>query len=343
MAFLTYSDETYRFAYAPEATFGTAITDDASFKEILFPKGVFVGSGVEMTDLDLNRASRLQNLADIHVDATSKGVEIVVPEMVVTKDRLADLLYACMQNRTTQGAATAYQKVYKMHASQPDFTASAGMFFTLAAYSPIAAKSYRVTSCIVKSLEIAAEKGTGPAVLVKVKNLTILGKKLVPGATLVPASWGAQGTSRFNSYAFTFTDITASNTAIPWMKFSCKLDNGARVNDLDSDGTPKTYFLDPPKMSAATVQVTHWYNADTAGTVRDFMAGHIAATAVQFKLETGTTGNDGFLSLAFTGVISENPQGSENRELTVPVSWICGNSGANDAVAITIADSISQT
>jgi len=344
MAFQVHSSELSRFGYSLEATWGTPIADAGAFKEVFFPKGIRIDPAVTKEDLDLNRSSRIQHLDDIFPDTFSGPVLISADEMIVTKDRVADFLFAVTQNRVSQGAATAYQKVFKMNSSQPDFTADAGMFFTLGWRGPVTAKHIKITSCIVRKLSIELDKSSpGISNLVRFRNVEIIGKKLAQGSTFSGTWTAADGTLRFNPHAFTYTDVT-DGTALPFHRCLITLDNGAEPLDRDTDGTPKTFFLNPPKLGAVMVEATHWYNADTTGTVRDFIAGLIANTQVNSKIETGSTGVDGFFSFDWKGVIDGNPQGEEDRKMIVPVKWICGDTGsAEDAITITIADSIEQT
>lgn len=344
MAFVVNSNELSRIGIAREATFGTAIAQDQGFTELFVPKGVRVDPNVKKSDLDLNRASRVQHSADIFNDNFTGPVLVNIPELICSIDIAAMLIYGVTQSQVSQGlVGTAYSKVYKMHASQPDFTANAGFFFTLAWRGPVSGKHIQVASCIVKKLTIDFDKtGTGDAVLVKFKNVEILGKKMTQSKTY-SGTWTAQGSTRFNAYAFTYTDITGSNTALPWQKCSITLDNGAEVLDRDSDGSLKTYFLNPPKPGIVVVEVSHFYNADTAGTI-DMLSRMAAGTVVNSKISTGSADTTGFFDISWQGVSDGNPQGDDGRKMIVPVKWVCGNTSTNaDAVIITLADNISQT
>ena len=184
MAFVTYSDERDSWGYLYEAAFGTPNADNAAFKTIKFPKGVRVETGTTVTNLELNREARQPAATDLYVDDDSGPVRVTVPEFIITKDRLADLLYACLQNKVSEGAATAYAKIFKVNVGGPDFTADAGYFFTLAYKSPITAKDMLIHSCIVKEMTFTLDKsGTGDQNLAKV-SLVILGKKLEINQTL---------------------------------------------------------------------------------------------------------------------------------------------------------------
>lgn len=342
MAFTIQTDELSRIGYLRESTFGTNMLNSGNYKELIVPRGVRIDPAVTKSDLDQNRDSRVLHLADLYNDTYTGPVVCTIPEMICTKDRFADMLFACLQNRASEGlVGTGYSKVFNLHSSQPDFTANAGYFFSLAWKGPIAAKGFIVTSCIVRKMEIDIDKSqTGEKNLVYLKNIEIIGKKFNSGTTH-SGTWVAPATAGvFNSHSFTFTDITNTNATPAWLRFSLKLDNGAVPMDRDTDGTPKTFYLNPPRLSMATVEMTHWYNADAA--TRDFIAALVANTNLNAKLVAGSADTDGFFSINWFGVVEGNPQASENKQMVMPVKYIIGDTAVALGLTITVADAISQ-
>ena len=342
MSFTIYTDEQSRLGYSRESAFGTPIADAGAFKELIAPRGVRVDPVVIKSDLDLNRSSRVMNLNDIFNDNFTGPVLCTIPELICTQDRFADLLYSCLQNRVSEGAVgTGYSKVFNLHASQPDFTANAGYFFTLGWRGPVTAKHIKFTSCIVRKMEIDIDKsGTGEKALVYLKNIEIIGKKIAQGCTF-SGTWTATTMSGvYNSHAFAFTDITNTNATPAWLKFSLKLENGAKQLDRDTDGTPKIWFLDPPHLTQATVEMTHWYNGDA--TTRDFIAALIANTQLNAKLTAGTVDTTGYVNINFYGIVDGNPSASDNKQMVIPVKYIVGDITGNLGLTITVCDGISQ-
>ena len=342
MAFVTYSDEQDQWGYLYESTFGTANADSANYKLVKFPKGTKIETNTVLTNLGLNRSARQAESGDIHLDNYSGPIRVTVSDFVMSKDRAADFLYACLQNKVSEGAAANYAKVFKPNTSQPDFTANAGYFFTLAYIQPVTGKSALIKSCIVKELTITADKsGTGDQNLLKM-SMVIIGKDITIGQTLSGA-FVAQGTSYYNAHDFTYNYNDA--TAFPWQTFSLKIDNGAEPQDKDIDGTPKTYFLNWPD-EWATVDVKHWYGADATGTVVNLLSDRLAGTTRLNSISTSTAvGTDGNLKFSFYGKLKEDPNGSENRQMIAPASYkIVHNSiSTNDALIVNIADGIDQT
>lgn len=343
MAFSVFSDEQDEWGYLPETTWGTPNADNAAFRRIKFPKGTKIESWVTQSDLDLNRSARQQVLADIFSENYSGPVRVTVPELIVTKDRLADLLYACLQNRVSQGAATLYLKQYKAHLTQPDFTANAGYFFTLAYKSPVTGEDLLVTSCIVKEMTLEWDKtGKGAQNLFYIRNLVIVGKKIEIEQTL-NGTWVDQGTSRYNphDWAYKYNDATA----MEWARLSIKLDNGAEPIEKDTDGTPKSFFLKWPKEGGMTAEAVHWYNANTTGTIVSLISDYHNGTARLYSVQTSANNaTDGHVKIQFYGKLREHPADAQNRQMTAPARFIIGHNSAstNDAIIIDVADSVSQ-
>lgn len=338
MAFIIHSDERVEFGYLPQAAWDTPAADNGLYRELKFPKGVFVNENVQRSDLDLNRSSRIQNLADVYTDALSGPVMLTAPEMLVSRARFADFIFAVTQNRVSQGAGPGFTKQYKLHASQPDFTANEGYFFTLAQKPVLTAKHLKVRDCVVKSLTIDIDKsGVGDALLVRFRDVQILGRR----AEVVDftGAWVATDTNRYNASSFTIEDNDA--TAIDWMRFSLSIDNGAEPLDKDANGYPKTFFLNPPKMGVARATIGLWYNAATLG-VQDYEALYRAGTARLFSIERGTAGNLDHIKISLRGIIQDTPKGAEGRRLTMPLNLVVGNDGANDGLVIDFTDEISQ-
>ena len=342
MAFSMFSSEQEEWGYAAETTFGTALADNTAFKRIKFPKGTKVEIPVVNTDMDTNRSVRQLATTDVHTDNVTGPVKITVSEIIVHKTIFADMLYSLLQNKVSEGLTPLFLKQFKVHASQPDFTANAGYFFTLAWKGPVTAKHIKFTSCIVKSMEISFDKsGTGAEGLVKIRNLEIIGLAATLGCTL-SGTWTDFSTV-FNSYDFTYKYDDA--TAMEWLKFSIKLDNGAEILDRSATGRAKTFFLN--WSHNMTAEVTHWLNANTTGTIVDLMADYSAGTARKYSIQTSVAASvDGHIKITFYGRINgSSPYGVENKQLLTPVTLqLCHNVVAtNDLIIVDIADSVDQT
>ena len=342
MAFSMFSDEQDQFGYLVETTFGSANADNAAFKQILFPKGTKIEPFVQLSDLGNDRSARQQVLSDLHVDNYSGPVQITVPEFPLTLDRVADILYGVLQNKTAE-TGDPFAKTFKVHLSQPDFTADAGFFFTLAWKGPVASKHHKVAGCIWKDITIKWDKsGKGDQNLVKVSG-TIVGRAFTTGSNLT-GTWVAQGTTRYNSHDFSFK--YADTTAMEWLTATLKIDNGAEPLYKTAAGLPKTWALKWPH-GGITFDIGSWYNANTTGTIVDVVADYIAGTARAYSILTSTTPTlTGGLKAVFYGILNKDPQDlASNKEMRLSLSWLCGhnNTTTNDLIIVTCTDGVDQT
>jgi hypothetical protein len=340
MAFNMVSDEQVQVGYLRQTTWGTAVADNGAFKTLQVPKGVFIDPAVKLSDLDLNRTSRVQNLADMHIDNFSGPVILTIPEMVMTIDRLADMVYALTQYRVSEGAATTYTKIFKMHASQPDFTNNEGYFFTLAFKTTKSGEHIKVKDCIISKMTIEWDKsGTGDKNIVRLKNVTIIGRAITFASTY-SGTWVAYTLSSIqNPSIFVLTEVAATRA---WLTASLTLENGAVPLGKDATGIPSTFALHPPKPGAVVFEFKTWFNAEstsinylTTQQAKTVLAASFANTVTY----NGTTGN---IIVAVNGIVDGNPQANENKELMSPVKLLCGDNNTDAALSLTIIDSISQ-
>lgn len=343
MAFTITSDEKGKWYYAPEATFGTAIAMSAtSWKEVKFAKTEYPAMGVQVDNLDNNRASRVYTLADRYVDNFSGPAEVSF-SMPMTIDRVSDFLYGVTQYRVSQGAGSAYQKVFKAHASQPDFTANAGYFFSLL-WVPqefTTTRCVRYTSCILRNLNITLGKGKGQANIARMSG-TILAKKVEIDQNF-SGSGTAQGTTWIRALDFTPTlTLVASGGDVEfapnWREFTLSIDNGAVGVDLDSSGNPVTYYLNPGMGLKATLGI--WLDTNSYEALYSRRNG----SAITLILSKGSDGVTGYHRMAVKGYLASDPLTSGDGQQHVNIDLQLGDltAAAADALVYTIADGISQ-
>jgi len=340
MPFIIHSDESHRFYYGMESTFGTALGLSAATKELVIERGQFVDLGIGKTFLDLNRQSRIPTIGNFFHDNFTGPVGLGF-NSYGTKDRLADLLYLVTQNRVSQGAVgTGHQKIFRPHASQPDFTLNAGAFATGIWKSP-AGLDVRLTSGILRELSLTFQKGAaGEANLIKVGGMWLFKKYELPVTyTGMPA---VQDISlAYRAHAFVLSIGSMSINPANWSRFTLNIRNNAVGIERDSSGNPVTYFLNPGE-NALTVSGEFWYNTTYGLALTHFAAG----TTFTFGLSTGTINTDGYINITGNGKFfpGTTPAATEN-QIRMPFEATLGNTvdGATDALDFTIADAISQT
>jgi hypothetical protein len=342
MAFQIISDEQHEWLYQAESTFGTPIAlNDTNYKGVFFEKANLPEYGVTRDNLDLNRASRFPTLADHYIDNYSTPPSLRFTQKV-TLDRLSDFIFACLQNRVSQGAVgTGYQKVFRPHASQPDFTANAGYFFTLIRKEKgLSGKDLRFTSCIIPELDFTFTKESPGQPNIGVMSGLIIAKKMEIEQTFT-GSGAAAGGNYILAHQLA-ADLTLGTTGgdvqyVPnWASFSVSIRSNAVPLDKDANGNPITFFIKP----TATASLKVWWNSDSVNAINTLRSGG----SVILTMTKGTNNVAGHVKFSLRGQITNNPQGVENNLMTVPLELDLGNStaGATDGLDLTISDAISQ-
>jgi hypothetical protein len=325
-----------------ETTFGTPIAlSGTAYKAIEFQKGQFFDLGINKSNLQLNRSSRLLSLVDLFHDNFSGPVGYTF-ETYCSKDRIADFLYMVTQLKVSEGAVgTGYSKVFRMHASQPDFTANAGAFCTMIWDSPESGKDARFTSGILRDLTLTMDKsGTGESNLVKMSG-TFIFKKYEVDQTYSGTAAARNIALAYKAHEFAM-DLTFNAVGIndgQWERFSLTLANNAIGLDKDANGYPVTYFLNPADSLKASLEV--WYTGVYTNALTDFAAGNTVA----LTMTKGTVDTDGYFLISLNGKITNNPFSSGNSQLRVPIELQLGNTTAalTDGCTLTVADAIDQT
>ena len=334
MPFVLHSDEKSRFYFGSETTFGTPKALSATdYKELVIQKGQFVDLGISKTNLNQNRASRVPTLVDQFHDNFSGPIGLQF-ESYCTLDRIADLLHLVTQNRVSVGGASAYQKLYRMHASQPDFTANAGAFVTMIWKSPETAKDIRLTSGILRELTISFDKqSVGESNLVKVSGLWIF-KKYEIDQTFTGTAAAQDISLRFLCHTFLLSLSSLSIDPANFSRLSLTLRNNAVGVDRDISGNPFTYFLTPD----ITASMELWYTGSYVNAFRDASVG----TPLAFVLAAGLNNVVGYFAISANGVITNTPIGTGGGQQRIPIELQLGNTTAagTDGCDVTIADGV---
>ena len=334
MAFVLHSDEKSRFYYGLETTFGTPLAlSGTAYKELVIQKGQFIDLGLSKTNLNQNRASRVPTLVDQFHDNFSGPIGLQF-EAYATRDRLRDLLHLVTQNRVSLGAGPAYQALFRMHASQPDFTANAGAFATMIWKSPETGKDIRLTSGVLRELTISLDKQSiGESNLVKLSGLWLF-KKYEIDQTFTGTAAAQDISQRFLSHAFNLNLSSLSIDSANCSRFSLTLRNNAVGIDRDTSGNPFTYFLTPDITSSMEL----WY---TGSYVNAFTAAS-AGTTLGFTLSTGANNVIGYFAIVANGTITNTPIGTGGGQQRIPIELQLGNTTAagTDGCDVTIADGV---
>ena len=170
MTLVTYTKDQLDIVWAQQATWGTAIADNAAIAITGGATGTY-GSilDVEATQFDPDAKQRFPDTSNsgyrwLSAPAYQLDYKGSVPSFSIVGDvklnELPMLLYSVLQN-VSEGATTPYAKTYTLTATQPDFTANAGMFMTFWEVVAIASKHHKIKDVICKKLTLTVDPSNG--------------------------------------------------------------------------------------------------------------------------------------------------------------------------------------
>ena len=158
MAYDIYTRHDSRIGMLEQTTWGTAKVAADAFHELPNDPGAVFDQGVNLRRPDRSYAStlggqRMQDIRDVQND-TKGSMPTITTSGDVRKDEFADLLYLVMQG-VTEGGSTPYLKQFQFPTTQPDFTASEGMFCSVCGRHPLASSSVLMPDSIIRTLTLS--------------------------------------------------------------------------------------------------------------------------------------------------------------------------------------------
>lgn len=145
---------------AEQATYGTAIADDAAGPhpggwtviQCMAPKIV---PDVLVREVTADRGVRYQDVKDFAVSDTGAMPKVTIPDHPVRKDILARFLYTHLQE-VVEEIGTPFKKVFNYPSTtHPDFGSDEGCFLSVIQKLPIASNSLKVTDAIGSKLNFS--------------------------------------------------------------------------------------------------------------------------------------------------------------------------------------------
>ena len=143
------------FGVAEETTFLTALADSVDFTEIA-TEAAPVDPDAKREEVPGAHQTKQPTLQDIlnHTKGSMPTVTIKGPASIYEMD---NYLYMFTQ-KVIDVVASPMTKTFTPHATQPDFSVSAGMFMTAIKRFPVASTSVKLTSCVVNSIKLSIER-----------------------------------------------------------------------------------------------------------------------------------------------------------------------------------------
>lgn len=323
-------------ALGQEATFGTALADDADFNNTTPEFGhqikvanPVVEMDVKIRDDDAARGKRYIDVEDLNRDWIGSNPKLKIPEHFVRKDELGLLLYSHFQ-AVTEGS-DPFQKVFIYHATQPDFTANAGCFMTGIVKMPVASNSFKFKSMVCPTFTL---KATPSGVLTISSDLMGKGPVVLdcnPSGTWLIADDDFFYFESPAAYTYDFSGAVSPGVG-EW-----ELTPSMVVTPIgQSSGECQSYGL---SKYGGTFKGSFQWN----GTTQDFFTNLPLGTAVTITITYGSDGVDGYLNFVIHGVLEAVDLNYGDTLMIDATVKIAGDvSGSIQPLTITLADAVDK-
>ncbi len=336
MAMTHYSISDCAVYLVPQTTWGTAGLDATAGIRIPCEPAHFEFGDKEVK-MDKALTVRTDDKQDYYTH--QKGVTPTVTlKGYLVEDLMARLLYAHFQS-VTEAAATPYGKTFVYHATQPDFTANAGHFFTLIMWNGVASLAYKISDCIIPHLNFSCEPGG----MLKY-TADIIGRKVV-AVTANPAGTYSYLAEEY----FHFEDQTRHTYNIgggaltPVLIGGWELDLNTEIRNIGQDASGNVLNFGLGKRSGIFKSVALW---DT--TTRGLLTNRTTNTMVDCIIGFGgaTAGaTDGDLDFTFQGKVTPNTARNENLDLgvNVEIKLLSDIAASEKMITVVAADAVDMT
>ena len=266
MADAIYAPSQFRFAIAQQAAWGTENSTQTEFYEldITIPVQPDMASGVIEDSRKRSDGSIVAKNTDTYRSVVG-GTYSIPFECIATEHTIDLLLYGVMQDLVSStNVSTEYNNIWEWDGDtvSPDFSANAGLIFTLRGYDPSDAVAstqgnWMAESCILKSLTLSASPGTNGGRLTASGEF-ITGFPISTAETSTVSDWVSPGTEYFPFQLYTSCLVAAANL-VPY-SFSLVFDNSA-VRVGNAAGLATNYRMMAP---VVTCEITAKLDAITA-------------------------------------------------------------------------------
>jgi len=225
-----------RFGLVEQATFGTAEADTSAFP-LECPPFSFDAS-VNVRSFAQSVGSRRPHQNEQINDIKRSAPVAAIPAFPAKHEILDYLLYGMMQ-AVTEGGSTPWDKTFTIPNTQPDFSASAGEFFTLFERFPGSNNSRKMADAIVRSLTLSCNPGE-----LLMVSAEFVGRGAVTENDNPSASWAAKG----NDFWY-FEDIDRASINFGTSKnvklqgFELRIANAVLPYGNDGSGNFETFGL----------------------------------------------------------------------------------------------------
>jgi len=320
-----------KWGWSEESTFGTVIADGGTFEQIESPIPS-VNYGVTKKNTVLFDGSRVRKNTALYQSVHGNLRTISFSDWKVRWTDLGPLLYSVLQTVVEDATAGQFNKTYTINQNtgQPDFSANAGLFHTIAIYDTIAGYHRKFTSCILKTLTLTADlSGDG---LLTASGEFISGFDFAATSTM-SGTWSLETQNYFDYYSPTVKQV--ENADVVMYGWDITFNNNAVRVGSDSSGQAETYAI---FTTDAGVDITGNWIVKYDSNVQSIIGAHTTGTTVELDLAVSTATNPGYFSMLVNEAVISDPvkdyTDERGQSLTIPFEA----SGTGTAFLATVCD-----
>ena len=332
---VVYSSKQVKLGLAEESTFGTAIADNAAFIQYAEFDSVSVDYGLTQEVPIRNRGIRMPYEDDLYTSQTGKERTITISGLVLRLKDAAELLYAVTQS-VTESATTPYQKAYNVDwTAQPDFSANAGFFCTIALWKQINGYHEKFTSCVAKSLSMKYD-GVGGDGRVVCDIEFITGFPVAETSTF-SGTWTVNSQNYIDGHQFGTKTVAGNDVVLYSWDLSIN-NNAVRVGN-DSSGQCQTYAIG---VGGNGMEITGSLKVKYDANVQGLLTDYIGGTTRGITLTKGTSGAEGYFDLSLDSCIL-TAHGAEEAEQGQAINiGFTGVYQSGNEIIISVADAVDK-
>lgn len=331
------SGQTYTYALALETTFNTGVADEAAMIQLQCEDVDIERNAVHQVAWR-NSGKRINDISDINANVIG-SVPTAQLSMLAYEEVLDILMYGCLQY-VVQGATPEFDKDFDIPETSelPDFTNDEGLFFTFVKKSEVASTSEKLSTCIVKQidLELSQESGNGTG------NLNVTAELISTGGYSRTANPSGTWTRHDLTEFFNFNNLAlfqvGGNDCIP-ISFKMSLKNNAMpYNPVAGSGVWQDIGIGVPYELEFEVDIINDANARTA------WAGLDTGAETLVQLTWGTIDTDGYLNIACRGSINKaNPTQDDMASINMTFVGVNDNANTENAFLMTLVNSLDRS
>ena len=285
----TYSPHGFRLGISKQATWGTAITDQAAFLELWLTNRPEQASTPLMDETKRADGSSVHSILDRYISEVG-GEHTIAVEGVLTLAQAAHLIFGSVQYITSEGA-DPFAKVFTLGAAVTPPSTVACILTVLIA-DPTG-NNVMFKDCVFKTMTFSQAPGSAGGRVAFSGTLYTGCVVDTTSVTATPASWIAPGTAY---YGLSNLDIPTINVSgggaldVVVFGWSLTIDNGAKVYPaFDSSGHALGMAIGAGTAGIAiTGELSVKYDTNTKSAYGDFLAGSMMVISLPFYATTST-------------------------------------------------------